>query len=305
MLQRRPRGRGPDARVYRCALHGGYVAAHPRLAGWALDVSARGRGVRRGRPCAGRARRSWATRHSSSAREIGVARSTSRRPLDCNSIAYGWRQLSGVGVAPGTYSDDRELPAAHGRLELKTRANQGATVRRANHARAGVVVRPRSGRDRVRHDRNHCAKRPFGQAPAGPWQFVADAACRDQAGCGRSLCDCPVRPGRFKQLLRDAPLEERPRRGVAGVVVSLPLPDHTLPASASSSRRFWRLNWRRRFRPSRPTSARASMTGPSRCDWDGRRTGFTRCCLAWGAIYIDPYTPGDLEYCITVRKVKF
>jgi len=145
------------------------------------------------------------------------------------------------------------------------------------------------------------------QAPAGPWQFVAE---RPRAAI-KPVVDGPFAIVRFdqaafKQLLRDAPLESGPGGVSAGVVVSLPLPDHTFARVRVVESPILAPELAAAF-PAIKTYVGQGVddrTITVRLGWTP--DGFHALLLgAVGDIYIDPYTPGDLEYCITVRKAKF
>lgn len=147
---------------------------------------------------------------------------------------------------------------------------------------------------------------PAAQSPSGPWQFVAE---RPNTGV-RPVADGPFAIVRFdlaafKQLLRDAPLETGPGGVAAGVILSLPLPDHTFARVRVVESPILAPELAAAF-PDIKTYVGQGVDDKTitvRLGWT--QDGFHALLLgAAGDIYIDPYTPGDLEYCITMRKSK-
>lgn len=143
-------------------------------------------------------------------------------------------------------------------------------------------------------------------SPAGAWQFVAERPNTNV----RPAPDGPFAIVRFDQaafreLLRDAPLESGPGGVSAGVVVSLPLPDRTFARVRVVESPILAPELAAAF-PDIKTYVGQGVddkTVTVRLGWT--QNGFHALLLgASGDIYIDPYTPGDLEYCITMRKSK-
>ena len=144
------------------------------------------------------------------------------------------------------------------------------------------------------------------QSPVGAWQFVAE---RPNTGV-RPVADGPFAIVRFdqaafRQLLRDAPLESGPGGVSAGVVLSLPLPDHTFARVRVVESPILAPELAAAF-PDIKTYVGQGVddkTMTVRLGWT--QDGFHALLLgAAGDIYIDPYAPGDFEYCITMRKAK-
>ena len=144
------------------------------------------------------------------------------------------------------------------------------------------------------------------QSTAGPWQFVAE---RPNTGV-RPVPDGPFAIVRFdqaafRQLLRDAPLESAPGGVSAGVVLPLPLPDLTFARVRVVESPMLAPELAAAF-PDIKTYVGQGVddrTITVRLGWT--QNGFHAQLLgAAGDIYIDPYQPGDLEYCITMRKAK-
>ena len=144
------------------------------------------------------------------------------------------------------------------------------------------------------------------QTAAGPWQFVAE---RPNTAV-RPVPDGPFAIVRFdqnafRQLLRDAPLESGPGGVSAGVVLSLPLPDMTFARVRVVESPMLAPELAAAF-PDIKTYVGQGVddrTITVRLGWT--QNGFHAQLLgAAGDIYIDPYQPGDLEYCITMRKAK-
>jgi len=143
-------------------------------------------------------------------------------------------------------------------------------------------------------------------SPVRAWQFVAE---RPNTGI-RPVADGPFAIVRFdqaafRQLLRDAPLESGPGGVSAGVVLSLPLPDHTFSRVRVVESPILAPELAAAF-PDIKTYVGQGVddkTMTVRLGWT--QDGFHAMLLgAAGDIYIDPYAPGDFEYCITMRKAK-
>jgi hypothetical protein len=144
------------------------------------------------------------------------------------------------------------------------------------------------------------------QAAGTAWQFVSE---RPRATTP-PVPDGPFAIVRFdqaafKELLRGAPLESGPGGVSAGVVLSLPLPDRTFARVRVVESSILAPELAAAF-PAIKTYVGQGVDDKTitvRLGWT--QNGFHALLLgASGDIYIDPYTPGDLEYCITMRKAK-
>lgn len=109
----------------------------------------------------------------------------------------------------------------------------------------------------------------------------------------------------FDRVLQNAPLESGPGGIAAGVIVSLPMPDRTFARVRVAESPILAPELAAQFPEIKTYVGQGVDDGTITVRFGWTQNGFHALVLgASGDISIDPYIPGDLEYCITMRKAK-